>query len=100
MAPKTTETTEPPEEGSDEFSVRSLDGDQVDELFVAATVRQARSGSIDEAREILADIAATVRRHNAASWSGPLHWDYAQYIADAFVQILNNKDAALALAGC
>jgi hypothetical protein len=97
MVPKTTETTVPPEESCDESSVRNLRDDQVDDFFVAVTVKQARSGGIDDAREILADFAAVVGRHSAASWSGPLHWDYARYIADAFVEILNEKDAALAL---
>lgn len=63
----------------------------------AANTRAARAGDTNAARAILRDFVGAIRQHTPCTWRGPIHLDYARYIADAFGQILEGNDAALAL---
>jgi len=64
------------------------------ERMAEIAAEKARAGDTEAAREILSDFVAAIDRWSARAWRGPVSWAYARYIADAFQQIVDGKDAS------
>jgi hypothetical protein len=88
----------PPEQGTrgsaskaDEFSLvewaRAHGGD-INKAMARVTAERARQGDTRSAIEILHDFVAVVDQNAELTWTGPIPWDYAKYIADAFEKVV------------
>ena len=65
-------------------------------------VTNARAGNIKYARDVLEDFAEAVEhiasfREPEKAWSGPIPWQIAEYLAQAFRQILTGSNPTKAL---
>jgi hypothetical protein len=76
-----------------------VDEHHPDSMQVSAvkTVKAARRGDHQAAKTILKDFAGAIGQFNARTWRGPVHWAFAEYIADAFKAMLAGEEAAKAL---
>lgn len=79
---------------------------QLERALWEDNVRHARAGDIEAARDILRDVAESVEniapfREPEKARGGPIPWWYAEYLAQAFRQILNGvaPEKALNLVG-
>lgn len=63
------------------------DGD-IKRAAAAVSALNASAGDTDAAIRLLQDFVGTVDAHSEQSWSGPIHWDHARYLADAFEKIV------------
>ena len=58
---------------------------------------RARRGQISASREILEEFVGVVDKCDGKSWSGPIHWFDARFLADAFSRLLEGEDPAISL---
>lgn len=56
--------------------------------FARVEVKRAREGDTDAAREVLQAFITAVDIGSEVTWTGPMHYVQARYIADAFRKIL------------
>jgi hypothetical protein len=79
-----------------------MDNAEVNAFFWTAMVKQAESGDVVAARDVLVNFAETVEqtrlfREPEQHWSGPIPWVGADYLAKAFRKILDHAEPAQAL---
>lgn len=78
--------------------VQHIDGGgSASDWLVIENVRRARDGDVKAARRILTDWVGAVDQRDKQTWKGPVHWEYARFIRDAFASILGEVDANRAL---
>jgi hypothetical protein len=66
-------------------------------FYVDQTVKRARDGDVDAARVILDDFVGAITARSERTWDGPIYYQYAQYLADAFQKILSGAKSDIAL---
>jgi hypothetical protein len=63
-------------------------GGDINRWMAECTAKEARAGDTVAALEILQSFANAIERCDERTWSAPIHWAYARYIADAFEKII------------
>jgi hypothetical protein len=96
-APARPASAESPHVLGAEWEARLATGESINSIYASETVAQAKARDPEAAREVLADFVGAINQYSMRTWSGPIEWQYARYVADCFAQILAGKDATRAL---
>jgi len=57
-------------------------------LVAIQTVRAAKDGNTEAAIDILREFVGAIDQYSEKSWDGPIYWEHAVYIAEAFEKIV------------
>jgi hypothetical protein len=76
----------------EEYTMAGIDAPQLptEREYQAELVGEASGGSTDAARTIYWEFVWAVDRYNERSWSGPVTWQYAQFVAARLREVLGD----------